>query len=68
MGSGWTLLLLPLDLIPDFIPVAASSDDLGGDTALLRIDRSAPHPDIRQGQGAMPWMLVPSFPVMARWS
>ncbi|TWB88250.1 uncharacterized protein DUF1232 [Synechococcus sp. Ace-Pa] len=46
--AALTYLLLPLDLIPDFIPVAGFSDDLVAITALLGMTGSHLTPDIRQ--------------------
>jgi uncharacterized membrane protein YkvA (DUF1232 family) len=40
MVAALTYLLFPLDLIPDFIPVAGYSDDLVAMTALLGLYRS----------------------------
>lgn len=45
--AALTYLLLPLDLIPDFIPVAGFSDDLVAITALLGLTGSHLTPDIR---------------------
>lgn len=41
-------LLVPLDLIPDFIPVAGFSDDLVAITALLRLCTRYVSPQIRE--------------------
>ncbi len=47
MLAALTYLLLPLDLIPDFIPVAGFSDDLVALTALLGLTGRHLTPDIR---------------------
>lgn len=47
MLAALTYLLLPLDLIPDFVPVAGFSDDLVALTALLGLTGSHLTPDIR---------------------
>ncbi|MFM8276499.1 MAG: DUF1232 domain-containing protein [Cyanobium sp.] len=46
--AALTYLLLPLDLVPDFIPVAGFSDDLVALTALLGICSRHITPEIRQ--------------------
>ncbi|MEB3200209.1 MAG: DUF1232 domain-containing protein [Synechococcaceae cyanobacterium] len=45
--AALTYLLLPLDLIPDFIPAAGFSDDLVALTALLGLCTRHISPDIR---------------------
>lgn len=45
--AALTYLLLPLDLIPDFIPAAGFSDDLVALTALLGLCTRHVSPDIR---------------------
>lgn len=47
MLAALTYLLLPLDLIPDFIPAAGFSDDLVALTALLGLTGRHLTPDIR---------------------
>ncbi|MCP9915717.1 DUF1232 domain-containing protein [Cyanobium sp. ATX 6F1] len=47
MLAALTYLLLPLDLIPDFIPAAGFSDDLVALTALLGLCGRHLTPDIR---------------------
>jgi uncharacterized membrane protein YkvA (DUF1232 family) len=47
MLAALTYLMLPLDLIPDFLPVAGFSDDLVALTALLGLTGSHLTPDIR---------------------
>jgi uncharacterized membrane protein YkvA (DUF1232 family) len=47
MLAALTYLLLPLDLIPDFIPAAGFSDDLVAVTALLGLCTRHLTPDIR---------------------
>jgi len=47
MLAALTYLLLPLDLIPDFIPAAGFSDDLVALTALLGLCTRHISPDIR---------------------
>jgi uncharacterized membrane protein YkvA (DUF1232 family) len=47
MLAALTYLLLPLDLIPDFLPVAGFSDDLVALTALLGLTGRHLTPDIR---------------------
>ena len=46
--AALTYLLLPLDLIPDFIPAAGFSDDLVAITALLGLCSRHLTPDIRE--------------------
>ncbi|MEB3322274.1 MAG: DUF1232 domain-containing protein [Synechococcaceae cyanobacterium] len=48
MLAALTYLLLPLDLIPDFIPVSGFGDDLVALTALLGLCRRHITPEIRQ--------------------
>lgn len=47
MLAALTYLLMPLDLIPDFIPVAGFSDDLVAITALLGLYQRHLNADIR---------------------
>ncbi len=47
MLAALTYLLLPLDLIPDFIPAAGFSDDLVALTALLGLTGRHLTPDVR---------------------
>ena len=46
--AALTYLVLPLDLIPDFIPAAGFSDDLVAITALLGLCSRHLTPDIRE--------------------
>jgi len=46
--AALTYLVLPLDLIPDFIPAAGFSDDLVAITALLGLCTRHLTPDIRE--------------------
>lgn len=46
--AALTYLLVPLDLIPDFIPVAGFSDDLVAITALLGLCTRHVSPQIRE--------------------
>lgn len=46
--AALTYLLLPTDLIPDFLPVAGFSDDLVAITAVLGLCRNHITPEIRQ--------------------
>ncbi|WP_396122311.1 YkvA family protein [Cyanobium sp. ATX 6A2] len=48
MLAALTYLLVPLDLIPDFIPVAGFSDDLMAITALLGLCTRYVSPQIRE--------------------
>jgi uncharacterized membrane protein YkvA (DUF1232 family) len=48
MLAALTYLLVPLDLIPDFIPVAGFSDDLMALTALLGLCTRYVSPQIRE--------------------
>jgi uncharacterized membrane protein YkvA (DUF1232 family) len=48
MLAALTYLLLPLDLIPDFIPAAGFSDDMVAFTALLGLCGRHITPEIRQ--------------------
>tara|TARA_B100000700_G_C14797450_1_gene738878 strand:- start:97 stop:462 length:366 start_codon:yes stop_codon:yes gene_type:complete len=48
MLAALTYLLMPLDLIPDFIPLAGFSDDLMALTAVIGIWRNYLTPTIRQ--------------------
>ena len=46
--AALTYLLVPIDLIPDLLPVAGFSDDLVALTALLGLCRNHITPEIRQ--------------------
>ncbi|MFY8148630.1 MAG: YkvA family protein [Prochlorococcaceae cyanobacterium] len=46
--AALTYLLVPIDLIPDFLPVAGFSDDLVALSALLGLCRRHVTPDIRR--------------------
>ena len=46
--AALTYLLLPTDLVPDFLPVAGFSDDLVAITAVLGLCRNHITPEIRQ--------------------
>ncbi len=48
MMAALTYLLLPTDLIPDFLPVAGFSDDLVALTAVIGLYGKHITPDIRQ--------------------
>ena len=47
MGAALTYLLVPMDLIPDFIPAAGFSDDLVALTALLGLCTTHMNEEIR---------------------
>ena len=48
MLAALTYLLMPIDLLPDFIPVAGFSDDLVALTAVLSLWQSHITPEIRE--------------------
>jgi uncharacterized membrane protein YkvA (DUF1232 family) len=47
MLAAFTYVLMPADLIPDFLPVAGLSDDLAALTALLGLWRHHVTPEVR---------------------
>ena len=47
MLAALTYVLMPADLIPDFLPVAGLSDDLAALTALLGLWRHHVTPEVR---------------------